>query len=441
MANIFIYSPNVIGKSMAGPAIRSWEIAKALSKDHQVTLVSPNQPDIEGYGFQLMQQGSPKFKQHQQSADVMIVQVLTLDLVVSAKRHGTRIIMDAYDPVPLEILELFKEASSKEKKERYNQSVAHLLFNFKMADGIICASEKQRDLWIGLMLGLDLIKPSMYDQDSSLRQFIDVVPFGLSDQVPIRTGPGIREKYGLSASDKILLWGGGIWNWFDPLSLIKAVKIISQTRQDIKLVFMGIKHPDPSVPEMVMCTKAIQLAEELELIDRFVFFNYGWIPYDERQNFLMDASVGVSMHFDHLETRFSFRTRMLDYIWAQLPIVATNGDSFADLIQQKHLGLVVPSEDEKAIAEAVINLIDDPVRMQSIKLNLLNMQSQFTWNRVAIPINKMIQSLLKQPKKKWNWQDVCNFSNFFWIIYKKLGFTTAVRKVIQKSFKIVTQGQ
>ena len=31
MAKVLIYSPNLIGKSMAGPAIRAWEFAKALA--------------------------------------------------------------------------------------------------------------------------------------------------------------------------------------------------------------------------------------------------------------------------------------------------------------------------------------------------------------------------------------------------------------------------
>jgi hypothetical protein len=36
--------------------------------------------------------------------------------------------------------------------------------------------------------------------------------------------------------------------------------------------------------------------------------------------------IGVSAHPAHLETRFAFRTRMLDYLWAGLPIVSTEGE-------------------------------------------------------------------------------------------------------------------
>ena len=41
------------------------------------------------------------------------------------------------------------------------------------------------------------------------------------------------------------------------------------------------------------------------------------MPYDERADYLLDADVGVSTHFPHIETEFSFRTRILDYLWAR----------------------------------------------------------------------------------------------------------------------------
>ena len=62
-----------------------------------------------------------------------------------------------------------------------------------------------------------------------------------------------------------------------------------------------------------------------------MFFNEGWVDYDDRQNYLLESDIGVSTHLDHIETAFSFRTRILDYLWASLPIVATAGDSFADI--------------------------------------------------------------------------------------------------------------
>jgi hypothetical protein len=74
---------------------------------------------------------------------------------------------------------------------------------------------------------------------------------------------------------------------------------------------------------MQMAWDSRRLADKLGLTDKFIFFNEAWVDYEDRANYLLDADVGVSTHFLHVETTFSFRTRTLDYLWAGLPIVAT----------------------------------------------------------------------------------------------------------------------
>ena len=55
------------------------------------------------------------------------------------------------------------------------------------------------------------------------------------------------------------------------------------------------------------------------------------MPYERARRYLLEADVGVSAHFDDLETRFAFRTRLLDCFWAGLPVVTTRGDSLGEL--------------------------------------------------------------------------------------------------------------
>ena len=100
------------------------------------------------------------------------------------------------------------------------------------------------------------------------------------------------------------------------------------------------------------------LAEELGLLDRRVFFNEGWVPYDERGAYLLEADVGVSAHFDELEARFAFRTRLLDCIWAGLPIVTSRGDALAEVVEERGLGRAVPPGDVDAYAEALDDVLD-----------------------------------------------------------------------------------
>lgn len=430
MAKILIYSPNLIGPSMAGAAIRPWEFAKALSREHHVILISPHRAELQHQNFEVLSFHDPICKQHFKNADILIAQRLTFPLALLARFYKLKIIIDAYVPGPLELLEHFRYEPVLNRQNEVFSETSNIILSFKMADGILCASEKQRELWIGFLLGQKLITPALYETDSSLRQFLAVVPFGLSSYPPQKTGRGLKEKMGLAVNDKIILWGGGVWNWFDPLTLIKAMKIVNQHRPDIKLVFMGIKPPNPDLPKTAMSTQVVKLAQELGVMNQSVFFNYDWIPYEQRQNFLLDADIGVSTHFDHLETHFSFRTRILDYLWAKLPILATQGDTFAELIERHQLGIIVPYQDEQTIAHALLHLFSQPMQLQQMKQNVANIREQFYWDTVTAPLNQMIHQLSKVFSSKTIWSDRKNLFTFFMTKIKERGLQSCLQQYL-----------
>lgn len=431
MAKILISSPNVISTSMAGAAIRAWEFAKALASEHQVTLISSGKTSVKSSEFHITSLDDPSYKNEFRDADILITQRLTGPLSLLTTKHQVKVIIDAYDPSPLELLEQFKMRPQFERNSIHTAEITRILFGFKMAEGILCASEKQREFWLGFFLGQEVLTPALYDRDSSLRNFLAVVPFGLSSTLPEKKGAGLRERFGLASDDKVLLWGGGVWDWFDPLTLIRAMKILSLTRKEVKLVFMGIKPPDLILPRSSMSSAAIQLAEDLGLIHQSVFFNTEWVPYDQRQNFLLDADIGISTHFDHLETRFSFRTRILDYLWAELPIITTEGDSFADIVEKFQLGAVVPYQDPEALARAITDLIDRPEQMGKIKGNLRIVREEFYWSSVLLPLREMIARVLKHPRRR-RWRDRTEIMKFFLKRIRQDGF---VRYILNKTYR------
>jgi len=393
MAKIALFCLDVIGKAMAGPAIRYWEFAKELSKRHQVALIIPNKTEQISSDFLIIDRFSRHYISHLMAADIIIAQQITPSIAFLSKMCKGHIILDAYDPMPLENLEVFKHMPMGVRVHKNNTILEQFRFSFHMADAVLCANEHQRSLWLGMIIALGRLTPQGYDCNQLMEQMIDIVPFGLSSTPPSGNQGALRQRFGLCAKDKVVLWGGGIWNWFDPLSLIRAIKILSDQRGDIKLVFMGVKHPNDSVPEMKMAREAVALARDLDLFDKKVFFNFDWVPYEERQSYLLDADVGASIHYEHLETRFAFRTRILDYIWSTLPIVATTGDCFAELIAEKQLGIVVPYGDPLSIAAAISEIVDDDQRRLAMRANLMAIRPLFHWERVIAPIEAMIHQL------------------------------------------------
>jgi hypothetical protein len=128
-----------------------------------------------------------------------------------------------------------------------------------------------------------------------------------------------------------------------------------------------------------------------------VFFNEGWVEYADRQNYLLEADIGVSVHLDHVETEFSFRTRILDYFWASLPVVATRGDSLAELIDHHQVGLTVPSGDVDALEAALYALLSDDVQRAECRKNMPDLCAQYAWSKVLTPLVEFCRAPRRAP--------------------------------------------
>jgi glycosyl transferase family 1 len=119
--------------------------------------------------------------------------------------------------------------------------------------------------------------------------------------------------------------------------------------------------------------------------DRHVFFG-DWLPYDQRVNVLLDADLAVSTHHDHVETRYSFRTRLLDALWAGLPVVTTAGDALADAVTAAGAGVGVPSEDVPALAAALEGLLADGKAREGAAAAARSLADGLRWSTVLGPL-------------------------------------------------------
>jgi len=398
---VLLVSDDFINKKMAGPAIRIYNFAKVLSSYMNVIVACPNKSDLPEMEFSIIQyKDEYSLGELVNKSDIIFCGGTAFFKYKSLKRSDKYLIIDIYDPYNLATLEEYSSKPIKERIKVHDVMVTIINEELYWGDFFICASERQRDFWLGMLAALNRVNPVTYSADSTLRKLIDVVPFGLPDNKPLHTKnvlKGILE--GISKDDFVIIWGGGIYNWFDPLSLIKAMSIVYEKRKDIKLFFMGIKHPNPLVKELGLVNETVQLAKSLGIYEKNVFFNFGWVPYEERQNYLLESDVGIITHPVHIETRFSFRTRVLDYIWANIPIISTEGDFFSEIIKEKELGLVVQEKDPEGIANAILKLAEDKDYYKKCVKNLSEISKDYTWENVCRPLIRYCVDPLRSAAK------------------------------------------
>lgn len=383
---------DVVAPQMAGPAIRCYELGNQLARAGQeVTLVAEGTAEMPAGSVAIARSVTPAaMSALVRDHDVIFVQGLGLRQYPSLRQANVPLIVDLYDPFPLSLLEQEKQIAVELQGVRSREINGVVTEMLEAGDFFVCASQRQRDLWIGALMALGRVNPQTWAADESLKRLIDVVPFGLPSEPPSQRGATLPA--GVSEGDVVALWGGGIYNWFDPLTLIRAVARVVPVVPNFKLVFMASGHPNPGVPpRMWMPARARQEASALGLLERHVIFNEEWVPYDQRADWLLSASCGVSTHFNHAETRYSFRTRIMDYLWAALPIITTEGDVLADLVQAKGLGWTVPAQDVERLAEALEAMAVDPRRRAQMAERIQAVARTMTWSAAARPLVRFCQ--------------------------------------------------
>jgi glycosyltransferase involved in cell wall biosynthesis len=447
-ARVLVLSSEPVGERMAGPAIRAVELARALAAEHEVTLAAPGEapPDAIPAGVQILDAGFSDYERLIEAArrhDVVLAQELPPTLLGRLAEVPARLVLDLYNPIVIEVLEAV--AARTERAQRRIQSLiaARALAQCAVADLVLCASERQRDLWLGGMALGGLIELDAYRRDPSLRSLVEVVPFGIPQSPPPEPAGSIRAAFpAIGESERVLLWAGGIWGWLDAATPIRAVAQL----ENAHLIFMGIGRPGlAETGQETFAVRARELARTEGLDGERVHFNEGWVPYAERGAWLAEADLGVSAHLDHLEARYSFRTRILDYLWAGLPVVASSGDALGDLVAARGLGRAVEPGDVNGFAAACSALLEDSTEYEAARARIEELRPSLVWSEAARPLVDWCGRVQELPPRQPR-RDVlrrtarAQYARAFAETLETEGPAAAVRRVGRRLRRVVRRG-
>src|SRR5712692_1379218 len=175
--SVVIATPDVVGERMAGPGIRAWHLAEELKKH---------------FPTQLMAHGSWS-RDAMRSASVLIGQPAR---GFHRMKKGQRIIYDLFDPVLLELREMYGRHPSLRQRLHFFAEQIRLRRALSEGDLFIIATPHQRELY-----------PN--------RPMIEV-PFGTDAAEWSAADLG-------DDRENLIIWGGGTWEWLDPRTAVDAV--------------------------------------------------------------------------------------------------------------------------------------------------------------------------------------------------------------------------
>ena len=334
---------DAVGPRMAGIAIRSVQIARALAPHADVVLAAARTSgeaklDVPVVAYD--RHDGRSVRAQLAGAEVVVCQPQWPLVMRELRDSGARLVFDLSCPEIIETL-TFRAGGDPARRRLITAMTADRLVEaLRIGHHFVASTSRQLDLWLGVAAGERLLTPAAYDRDPTLRSRFALAPHGVPEQPPQRSaGPGLHGTLGIEPSTPVVLWTSAIWSWLDAETPIRAMALLREQMPDAKLVFLGA---DPERAAGASAhAQAKALAGELGLLGDGVLFHEQWLTYDERADWLLDAACAVSCHDRHLETHFAFRTRYLDCFWAGLPLVVTEGDVLADRVAREGLGATV----------------------------------------------------------------------------------------------------
>ena len=356
MSGVVVHTPDVVGERMAGPGIRAWHVAGELAKHFPTTLICKREGALPGRpAFRVAERGSAEAMAAMKEAAVLIGQPAR---GFRRRRRTQRIVYDLFDPVLLELREMYGKRPSM--RQRVHLGAETLRVRRALSDGdlLLVATAKQRELY------------------PNARGPMIEIPFG------IESVAAAEER------ENIILWGGGTWEWLDPATAVEAVVAANRRGVHCRLVFLGRSRPNRHSLDR---RREDRLDDLIAGGTPFVEANDAWTPYRDRLSWLRRSKAAIMLHRPTAEAAYSIRTRLFDAIAAAVPVITTEQGFAAELVAAEKLGVVVPPSDPAAVADAIARLIGDDGFHAACVSNLIRIQPRFAWDVVTRPLIEAVK--------------------------------------------------
>ncbi len=203
--------------------------------------------------------------------------------------------------------------------------------------------------------------------------------------VPVSHSNRLREALDLGPEIHIALYQGNL----QPLrGLDILVRAASFLDFNTVIVLMGKAYGD-TLAQLEALIEQEQVAHRVKIIPP--------APYADLLKWTTSADVGLILYTpeESLNIRWCLPNKLFEYIMAGLPILATQLDAVSEILQQYHVGRVVPSLTPEAIAAAINLLLADTEALAEMRRFALEAaQGDLCWETEQQQLIELYASIL-----------------------------------------------
>lgn len=371
-----------------GGGLRCWGLAKGLAAHgHDVTIatnaVYGNRRSVVDGIRVLPYTLSPSFGRLVNAAEVVVVSYCmgqVTDYVIHSLSPQALLVGDAYVPIHVEVAA--READDVEEEQRhYFSDLSRWNVNLLRCDLLLVASPEQELYYTGLLAALGDITPKTYRTTKLLR-----TPFGID---PAEEPPAAKA---MSPDRLDVLWFGGVYPWFNGDALVASVEEARDGGVPVNLTLAGASNPfvrhEHFEQHAADVVEAAKQAGHVKIVE--------WVPYGERGRVYEGADVLVTLNTSGPESRLSWRTRLVDYVWSGVPLLTNGGDPLAERLLAAGAAIRVHGNDSAALARAYAELWRDPSVLQRMREALRPIRDELAWENCTT----LLANALREPETR-----------------------------------------
>ncbi len=384
--------PTPDNQTVEGGGMRAWGLAKGLVANSIDVTVAINE------GFPQKRTEFERVKLVNWRLDDTFVQLInSFDAVVISYCMGdpsvfvaenindnVQLILDAYVPIYIEV-------SARESKDiqneyvNYSADVQRHNLALKRGDYFLYANANQEQLYKGVLSALSIINPASY----RAKRLIST-PLGIH-RTAVKSTKNPYAELGIKKDDFVVLWFGGIYPWFRVDEYLSAIKTLSADKH-IKFVFVGGKNPfNPNPDFSRQYDHAVDFAKTNGYINSSVFF-VDWVDFNTRVDWFIHSDVIVSLNQEGEENKYSWRTRVMDFVWGESVIITNGGDPLSEELIAIKGAVRTDSLSAHALVKSVELVRKDKQILPAMKKAVRELKNKYYWDVATKELSQIITS-------------------------------------------------
>lgn len=376
-----------IDSSLSGIGLRLWELAQSLSDYFNICILAKDDSDFYHQNIIIKKFSNCNWRYEINESDVIITSAMP-DTKVLLYAHNINKPIISENAIPIEHLDYHNVLFSQNPDQLYQDILVGFKLQVLISDYFVARSNVERQTLIATLGMMGRINYSTYSRFLQLDKLMTYIPIGFnkySEQHMLDT------EYNDNPVD--FVWNGGLWNFYNPCEIPKALQLLGHAANGVMVLFMYIPPAEQIVEEY---QKLFNCIDDLNLKDQIKFAEIN-ISHYQRDSLMKRAKALICIGRESIENLTCIRLRLRDVFLYNKPIIVDDFGATAQFVKENNIGICVKNTLE--LANAIIKIKYDTKYYNRLVENIKRIRADYKFENNMEDLINYIKNPKKAPDK------------------------------------------